>query len=54
MKFKFVKPFSSFKYCMDFNNSTKDMWKMALRDPAYLTIIGICLAMTVYLLTIIL
>ena len=37
---KFVKTFSSFKYCLNFNNSTKDMWKMALRDPAYLVLLS--------------
>jgi len=36
MKYKFVKPFSSFKYSLDSNISTKDNWKIALRDPAYL------------------
>ncbi len=45
---KFVKPFSSFRYCMNFNNSTKDMWKMALKDPAYLLIMAINISMIAY------
>lgn len=51
---RFIKPFDSFKYCMDLNNSTKDMWKMALKDPAYLLIMAICLGMTIYLICILL
>jgi len=53
-KMRFIKPFSSFKYCMDYRNSTKNMWKMALRDPAYLMIWAINLSLlgyTIYLLT---
>jgi hypothetical protein len=45
---KFIKPFSSFKYCMNSNNSTKNMWRMALRDPAYLFLISMCVGITVY------
>jgi type II secretory pathway component PulF len=39
---KFVKFGSSFRYCMNKNNSTKDKWKMALKDPAYLMIVSLC------------
>ena len=47
---KFIKPFSSFKYCMDYNNSTKSMWKMALKDPAYILILVIELGIILYLI----
>ena len=53
MKYKFVKPFSSFKYCMDNNNSTKDMWKVALRDPAYLMLWVSNILLTIYAITLI-
>ena len=48
MKYKFIKPFSSFVYCMNNSNSTKDKWKMALRDPAYLVLWSINISLTIY------
>lgn len=54
MKYKFVKPFSSFPYCLDSKNSTKDMWKMALRDPAYLFWIAMIIGMFTFSLIILL
>ena len=38
-KFKFVKIFSSFRIHSSMT-STKDMWYIALHDPAYLIIFG--------------
>lgn len=36
MKYKFVKFGSSLRYCLNPNTTTKNRWKIALRDPAYL------------------
>ena len=47
---KFIKPFSSFKYCMNYNNSIKSMWKMALKDPVYIVILVIELGTISYLI----
>ena len=47
-KFKLVKPFSSFKYCLNFNNTTKNMWSMALRDPAYIILMLLFLGIILY------
>lgn len=33
---------------MNLNNFTKDMWKMALRDPAYLLLMGISISVNIY------
>ena len=47
-KFTLVKPFSSFQYCLNFNNTTKNMWSMALRDPAYLILMLLFLGIILY------
>lgn len=44
-KIKFIKPFSSIGYCLNKNNSTKNMWKLALRDPGYLFILFLSVGM---------
>ena len=49
MKYKFVKPFSSFSMSKEmYNISLKEHWRIALHDPAYLIIWGGILALFIY------
>jgi len=38
LKYKFIKPFSSFKYNFDISKTVKESWIAALHDPIFLTI----------------
>ena len=44
-KFKFEKPFASFKLT---NKPLKEQWRIALHDPAYLTLVGIIIGIFIF------
>ena len=50
-KFKFIKPFDSF-FVMNYNDSIKERWRIALHDPAYLLLWVAMLMFFGYILTV--
>jgi len=51
MKFKFIKPFASFRMSNHYRySSLKDDWRMALHDPAYLIISSGLIAFFIYII----